>query len=136
LTVPHDADVIVAGLSRHKHLLFKVLRWASGSSSTLGDKRELTMDIASADIITSALSSDPSYHTVMLDIDIPAKLVPSTTPGHSHLYIDTRLKWGQYEKLLIALADAKIIEQGYLGVSRKNMMTSLRLPWVRKGVKP
>lgn len=27
-------------------------------------------------------------HTILLDLDVPAKLVPSTTEGHSHLYID------------------------------------------------
>lgn len=27
-------------------------------------------------------------HAPILDIDVPVDLVPSTTPGHSHLYID------------------------------------------------
>jgi hypothetical protein len=71
-------------------------------------------------------------HTIMLDIDVPAILVPSTTKGHSHLYIDRHITWEQYEELLHALAKVGIIELGFAEVSIARKATFLRLPWVRK----
>lgn len=72
------------------------------------------------------------WHTVMLDIDHPTRLVPSTTPGHWHLYIDVAMPWWRYRKLLRALAMAGIIETGYARASIQRGFTSLRLPWVKK----
>lgn len=72
------------------------------------------------------------WHTVMLDIDQPVRLVPSTTPGHWHLYIDVAMPWWRYRKLLKALKNAGIIEPGYYSASVARRCTALRLPWVKK----
>lgn len=72
------------------------------------------------------------WHTVMLDIDRPVRLVPSTTPGHWHLYIDVAMPWWRYRKLLRALKNAGIIEPGYYSASVARRCTALRLPWVKK----
>jgi hypothetical protein len=87
-----------------------------------------------ATLITSEIDdpSDPGQHSIMLDLDVPAKLVPSSTHGHSHLYIDVRTTWPKYEALLNALADAEVIERGYAAASLRRKSTALRLPWAKK----
>ena len=84
--------------------------------------------------VVSSLDLETYLHRPVLDIDIPAALIPSSTPGHSHLYIDKPMTKDQYENLLWALADAGIIEQGYANASTARGYTSARLPWVKKPV--
>lgn len=72
-------------------------------------------------------------HKVVLDIDMPAKLIPSSTPGHSHLYIDHAMSDRQWRVLIEALAYAGIIEPGYANASLQRGFTAVRLPWVKKG---
>lgn len=72
------------------------------------------------------------YHTVMLDIDHPVRVVPSSTPGHYHLYIDVPVKEEDYFLALRALALAGVIETGYYEASRARGGTHLRLPWIQK----
>jgi hypothetical protein len=72
------------------------------------------------------------WHTVMVDIDKDVRLVPSTTSGHWHLYIDVAMPWWRYRKLLRALKNAGIIEPGYYRASIMRGHTALRLPWVKK----
>ena len=93
--------------------------------------------IEDAEVITSIDESSPTFfgahgHRPILDIDIPMHIIPSTTPGHGHLYIDMSLTWHQYERLLSVLADCKIIERGYYNVSVERGHTAVRLPWVKK----
>ena len=57
------------------------------------------------------------YHYQCIDIDIPIRVVPSSTPGHSHLYVDEPITWDTYKNLLEALAEAGIVEEGYLNAS-------------------
>lgn len=72
-------------------------------------------------------------HALLIDLDVPAHLVPSTTGGHSHLYVDVAIPHHRYMALLSALADAGVIEQGYASVSIERGHSDLRLPWVEKG---
>lgn len=71
-------------------------------------------------------------HRPILDIDIPMHIIPSTTEGHGHLYIDKELTWWEYKRLLEVLADCGIIERGYLNVSIAREHTAVRLPWIKK----
>jgi hypothetical protein len=87
-------------------------------------------DIAAAHIVLS--TDDNGWHRPVLDIDFPAALIPSSTEGHFHRYLDKKLSTSQYMKLLDALAEAGIIEQGYASVSEARGYTSARLPWVKK----
>lgn len=73
-----------------------------------------------------------SQHTVMLDLDIPATLTPSSTPGHSHLYIDLPIAHDKYMNLLKALLEAGIIEQGFYNSAVNNGQTYLRMPGIIK----
>lgn len=72
------------------------------------------------------------YHAVLLDLDVPAYLVPSSTPGHSHLYVDVLVPKSELIELLEVLAKTGVIEQGYAEASIKRGRTCLRLPWVKK----
>lgn len=79
---------------------------------------------------------DPRFHDLhwpVLDLDMPCHLIPSTTEGHFHLVIEHPIPWNEYKKLLTALADAGIIEQGYMKVAKKHGYTAIRRPGVRKG---
>ena len=82
--------------------------------------------------VVSSLDLETYLHRPVLDIDIPAALIPSSTPGHSHLYIDKPMTRTQYENLLWALVEAGIIEGGYANASSARGYTSVRLPWVKK----
>ena len=88
-------------------------------------------DAADANVTTSKILGKDT-HKLVLDLDLPAALLPSSTRGHFHLYIDHEMTWKQYRKVLRALAGAGIIESGYLGASEQRGYTSVRLPWVRK----
>lgn len=94
-------------------------------------------DVVSSLRIKQPLIDDPNgpeTHALVLDIDHPAWLVRSSTPGHYHLYVDVPNGIGRknYERVLDALAVAGVIEPGYAGASKARGFTSVRLPWVKK----
>lgn len=92
--------------------------------------RERTVWLDEADAISSELAD--GRHAPAIDLDVPARLIPSTTEGHAHLYIDVPMSWRQYKRLLRALVAAGVVEPGYYKASRRRGATFLRLPWVRK----
>lgn len=121
--------------------LFKVNQWiADGESENLSETAhsmiEETDSLDRADIVSSQFRpptpSYPEHHMLVLDLDVPAALVPSSTTGHSHLFIAAHMTWEQYERVLDALAAAGIVEHGYVGASKARGFTAVRLPWVRK----
>lgn len=71
-------------------------------------------------------------HKPVLDIDMPVAVLPSSTEGHHHLFIDKEMPWKDYLKLLEVLAEVGIIEKGYLGACRRRGHSAVRLPWVKK----
>lgn len=77
-----------------------------------------------ANLVGSKLAD--GRHAPALDLDVPAKLIPSRTEGHSHLYIDVPMSWRQYRRLLKALAKAGVIEPGYYQASVKKGGSFLR----------
>lgn len=80
-----------------------------------------------AEIVSSELLYERGTHTIMLDIDMPAELRPSKTPGHFHLYIEKKLSWRQYKKLLKALMRAGVIERSWYDASVNDKATYLRV---------
>lgn len=98
-----------------------------------GDQREEVTDLAEANVISSLIpASVPPRHHPVLDLDVPAHLVPSSTPGHSHLYIDHEVPDEEFWKVCDALAEAGILQGGYVSASKARGYTSVRLPWVKK----
>jgi hypothetical protein len=74
----------------------------------------------------------PEFHKPLLDIDMPVTLIPSSTPGHYHLLIDHEMSWSEYASLMRALAEAGILEQGYVMASLERGFSAVRLPWIAK----
>ncbi len=85
---------------------------------------------ADANLISSMCAD--GFHRPVLDLDIPAKLVPSSTPGNSHLYIDLPITPEKYMALLQALQDAGILQRGYAQAGIRRGATFVRPPNVKK----
>ena len=98
------------------------------------EDRQITQSIEQANCVISQLdfTIDNQYHMPILDIDYEAHLVPSTTPGHYHLYLNRYVTWRKYKRLLRALKNAGLIEEPFYRLSIQRGHTSARLPWVKK----
>lgn len=92
----------------------------------------ITTDIEQANVITSMIADRVTHHKVVIDLDLPTKLVPSSTPGHFHLYIDHEMELEPYMKLLKALLEAGLVEEGYVNAAIARGHTAVRLPWIKK----
>lgn len=90
-----------------------------------------TTDVAEAEVITSQIEGSDK-HKLIVDIDLPAYIVPSSTPGHGHLYVDKELEWRDLLSVLYALADAGIVERRYAEACEDQGMTCVRAPWIKK----
>ena len=96
--------------------------------------KQATTDINRAEWVSSIIPGK-NMHAPILDIDVPAALVPSSTPGHSHLYLDVPMTWRQYKRLLKALARAGVIEKRWAKVSIQDRNTTLSVPWLTKAIR-
>lgn len=113
--------------------LFKVTKWDEDSSVTYSqEEREPSKDVADANVSTSIREDADDCHALLIDIDLPAWLVPSSTEGHSHLYVDAKIPTPKYFALLDALAAAGVVQPGYATSSKHRGGTALRLPWIKK----
>lgn len=92
-----------------------------------------TNDPGRAEFLSSRRVMDSTRHAPALDLDVPAYLVASTTPGHFHLYLDVEMTWRTYRRLLKALAKAGVIEKDWAKASIACRHTFVRAPWVIKG---
>lgn len=91
--------------------------------------------IEKANLITSKVERYPygiEYHRPVLDIDFEAELIPSSTPGHYHLYLDKMIPKESYFQLLNHLARVGIIQHGFADASIDRGASSARLPWIKK----
>jgi len=95
-------------------------------------------DLEKANVVSSELrprwACDVRRHVIALDIDYPAHLIESSTPGHYHLYLDVPggIEHDDYMFLLSLLGRFGVVEKGYAEVSIKRGHSDLRLPWVTK----
>ncbi len=65
-------------------------------------------------------------------LSVPANLVPSGTPGHHHLYLETRLDWDAYLKIMRLMVDAGLLEKDWVDMSEHRRMAMLRKPQHKK----
>lgn len=93
---------------------------------------DIEVPLEEANLITSRVEGDPDTHKLILDIDFPVKVIPSSTPGHFHLYLDKEIDTFALENILYVLASARIIEPGYAQSSMQRGYTAVRLPWIKK----
>lgn len=96
---------------------------------------QFVQDEEQANLVTSATGSG-DYHLPVLDLDVPHTLVPSSTPGHAHLYLDVAVPWDKYVRVLDAMAAAGLLEYGYVEASKNKGATMVRKPGVTKPTAP
>lgn len=134
---------------------YKVTNWGADSSEMAsGEDRQAVEQLGEAQVVSSHIigtpkrQDDPSplesifstlgdfhrRHQIVLDVDHPAWLVPSSTPGHHHLYVEIPdgVPEPDYFEFLDAAAKIGLIEPGYANVSKQRGHTDVRLPWVTK----
>lgn len=109
-----------------------------GYEEETGRESHAVEDVKDATVITSrelVRVDDPEnrWHQVVLDIDVPVKVLPSSTEGHHHLFIQYDMPWENYVKLLDVLSKIGLVEEGYVEASKREGFTSARLPWIKKG---
>lgn len=115
---------------------YKVLNWGVDSNAPDMTDRDVAR-VEDADVVSSLhrnRTNEGRRHALVIDIDHPAWLVKSTTPGHHHLYVDVPggIPDTIYMALLGTLADAGVIEHGYAGASQQRRHSDVRLPWIKK----
>ena len=83
------------------------------------------------------ISSDcgKGIHKPVLDFDFPCRLIPSSTEGCFHLYIDKPMDWDTYEKLLQTLNEVGLLQDGFAKKSIERKATFVRPPWIKKKAK-
>lgn len=104
-----------------------------GSDDPSGEVEKLVAaPLSESNLVCSRIAGLPDMHIPVLDLDMDAMLIESSTPGHHHLFIDRPMTWESYVKLLDVLAEVGILEPGYVSVSKKRRMTQVRTPWTEK----
>jgi hypothetical protein len=83
-----------------------------------------------ANLVSSLTES--GLQAPIIDLDFPARLVPSSTPGHAHLYIDVEMPWWRYFLLLTGFVLSGTMGSGYYMHSLRRKMTMVRKPDVKK----
>lgn len=68
-----------------------------------------------ANLVSSLTAS--GKHMPAIDIDLPVRVVESSTKGHHHLFIDKEIEPEQYWQILKALYEAGIVERGFYELS-------------------
>lgn len=76
--------------------------------------------------------TDKGTHMPVLDLDIPHRLIPSSTPGHSHLYLDVEMSAAQYQDLVELLVEVGVMGRGNLIQFEVRGETFARKPHVHK----
>jgi hypothetical protein len=84
---------------------------------------------------SSELESKPA-DGVVITLNVPVELVPSSTAGHFHLYIDREITWANYRWLLLAMRDAGLIGQDFCTMCLGSLQSFVRKPNVTKQAAP
>jgi hypothetical protein len=112
--------------------LERVLRKIAFGDESYENPGEIS-DAENANAISSDIVGFPEYHLPVIDIDFPVYALPSSTEGHSHLYIDVPMHETTFFKLLDALVDIGLVEEGYAEGAKRRGHSDLRRPWIKKG---
>lgn len=68
-------------------------------------------------------------HLPLLDDDNGYfRVIPSSTPGHQHVYIDKPITWDQWKRLLVILAELELVDPKWAEASIAQGTATLRLP--------
>jgi len=97
------------------------------------EARENYLEVsAGPDALLVSSETNRGTHMPAIDLDMPASLVPSSTEGHSHLFIDVEMSWRKYRGVLRALYRAGVIERGFYKASLARRRTQLRTEIFKK----
>lgn len=83
-----------------------------------------------ANLISSI--TDDGKQMPILDMDFPHRIIPSSTPGHTHLYIDVPMSNWKWFWLMWGLYQAGVIELGFFVWSIRRGGNFVRTPYSRK----
>jgi hypothetical protein len=113
------------------HLAYKIIKWHRAPWRHTFRLGRSIASLNEADVISSF---DPAsgLHRVMMDVDVRSWSVPSTTPGHVHLYFEPTVTWRQYRRILRAMSQAGLVERAYYQAACGARAGMLRLPWIKK----
>jgi hypothetical protein len=76
----------------------------------------------------------PGFHRPVLDLDIPHMYVPSSTPGHGHLYLNgVFLNDSQHFAFISSLVHFNVLGEGSLAQVKAQNMSLVRAMHIRKG---
>lgn len=93
--------------------------------------------VTEANLITSLDTKGwGAEHRPVLDIDFNAAILPSSTEGHCHLFIDKLMPQEDYFKLIDVMAEVGLLQPGFVNGSKRRGATSVRLPWISKDREP
>ena len=99
---------------------------------SLWQYRQRENRVQSDDANLGSSITDDGRHMPILDLDFPHHIVPSTTPGHSHLYFDQPIGKIQWLVLMTALRFAGLIETGFFVWSIRRGGNFVRIPGLPK----
>lgn len=71
-------------------------------------------------------------HMPVIDLDLPCTLVPSSTPGHFHLYINKEMSFGEFLSMLQAMTDTGVVQPGFNRFTRERGQAFVRYPGYTK----
>lgn len=141
-SLPVDLRHLVRRLTWHSEIRWDVPDYVDDVAHAVDDRRATTdpeVVEAFSSCYRSDLELDPPRqrnHALLLDLDVPAWLLPSSTGGHGHLYVDLEIPEDKLWRFLDAAADIGLVEEGYVSACKARGMTSLRPPWIEKGREP
>lgn len=81
--------------------------------------------------LVSSLCHD-GMHRPCIDIDLQCRLVPTSTEGHFHLYIEKEMSWETYAFLLQALSMVGVCGKKYVELALERKATYCRPEGVYK----
>lgn len=67
-----------------------------------------------------------------IDLVVPVRVLPSSSLGHHHVYMDVEMPWAAYLAMCKMLKNAGLLEPGYLRASDARCMTMLLKPGLTK----
>lgn len=92
-------------------------------------------DHTNATLVSSLVHEDDGFgdwHEPVIDIDLPCMLIPSTQPGHFHLYINKGMPFDTMVEMLEAMAKAGVVQYGFVEHTKRRGRAMVRYPGVTK----
>lgn len=71
-------------------------------------------------------------HWPVIDIDRECAWVPSTNPGHGHLYINYGVSFDGLIEILTVLTKHGVVQPGFLDAAKERGYSAVRVPGVKK----